>query len=128
MLTQLLFRGDYTVDDLIDTIEGNRKYVRCIYAYNKADIISLEEVDALARQPHSVCISCYMSLGLEYLLERVWDAMGLVRVYTKKVGCKPDFAEPVILSADRGGTTVENFCNHLHRVRIDASLNRRRRF
>ena len=31
--------------------------------------------------------------------------------------CKPDFAEPVILSVDRGGTTVENFCNHLHRVR-----------
>jgi hypothetical protein len=33
--TQLLFRGDYGVDELIDTIEGNRKYIRCIYAYNK---------------------------------------------------------------------------------------------
>ena len=24
-------RGDYDVDDLIDVIEGNRKYVKCIY-------------------------------------------------------------------------------------------------
>lgn len=28
---------------------------------------------------HDCDISCYMKLGLEYLMERVWDAMGLVR-------------------------------------------------
>jgi len=39
---------DITVDDLIDKIEGNRKYVKCIYAYNKIDSISLEEVDLIA--------------------------------------------------------------------------------
>jgi len=27
--------------------------------------------------------------------------MGQVRVYTKKVGHKPDFGEPVVLTADR---------------------------
>jgi len=112
---ELLFREDVTVDDLIDVIEGNRRYIRCLYVYNKADACSLEEVDELARKPNSVCISCYMSLGLDYLLERMWDDMGLVRVYTKKTGSKPDFTEPVILSADRGGSSVENFCNHLHR-------------
>jgi len=56
-----------------------------------------------------------MDLGLDYLLERMWDAMGLVRVYTKKQGNKPDFEEPVILSDNRGGTSVEKFCEHLHR-------------
>jgi len=30
-----------------------------------------------------------------------------VRVYTKKVGHKPDFGEPVVLTQDRGGTTME---------------------
>ena len=46
MLTfeQVLFREDYTVDDLIDVIEGNRKYVRCLYVYNKIDTLSIEEV------------------------------------------------------------------------------------
>lgn len=43
----VIFRGDYDVDDLIDVIEGNRKYVKCVYAYNKIDTISIEEVDKL---------------------------------------------------------------------------------
>lgn len=42
------FRGDYDDDDLIDIIENNRKYVKCVYVYNKIDTISIEEVDALA--------------------------------------------------------------------------------
>lgn len=34
-LLQLLFKEDCTVDDLIDVIEGNRRYVKCLYVYNK---------------------------------------------------------------------------------------------
>ena len=41
------FNGDYDVDDLIDVIEGNRKYVKCIYVYNKIDTISIEDVTYL---------------------------------------------------------------------------------
>jgi uncharacterized protein len=32
-----------------------------------------------------------------------------------QVGNKPDFNEPVVLSADRGGTTVENLCQNIHK-------------
>ena len=32
---EILFKEDITVDDLIDIIEGNRKYVKCLYVYNK---------------------------------------------------------------------------------------------
>jgi ribosome-interacting GTPase 1 len=39
------FRGDYDVDELIDVIEGNRKYVKCLYVYNKIDTVSIEEVN-----------------------------------------------------------------------------------
>lgn len=28
---EILFREDANVDDLIDVIEGNRKYVKCLY-------------------------------------------------------------------------------------------------
>ena len=41
------FHGDYDVQDLIDTIEGNRKYVKCVYVYNKIDTISIEDVEEL---------------------------------------------------------------------------------
>lgn len=33
--SQLLFKEDCSVDDLIDVIEGNRRYVKCLYVYNK---------------------------------------------------------------------------------------------
>ncbi|XRB19382.1 developmentally-regulated GTP-binding protein [Pseudoscourfieldia marina] len=111
----VLFRGDHTVDELIDVIEGNRKYVPCLYVFNKIDMLCIEEVDEIARRENTVPISCYMELNLDGLLARMWETMSLVRVYTKKRGGKPDFDEPVVLSADRGGTRVENFCNHLHR-------------
>lgn len=111
---EVLFREDCTADDLIDCIEGNRKYIRCLYVYNKIDVMSIEEVDELARRPNSVPISCSMRLGLDHLLARTWRAMDLRRVYTKKVGSKPDFEEPVMLSEARGGLTMEAFCSHLH--------------
>jgi len=42
---EILVKDDSTVDDLIDAIEGNRKYVKCLYVINKIDTISMEEVD-----------------------------------------------------------------------------------
>lgn len=60
---QILFREDATVDDLIDVIEGNRKYMKCVYVYNKIDVIGIDDVDRLARQPNSVVISCNLKVG-----------------------------------------------------------------
>lgn len=50
------------MDDLIDVIEGNRKYMKCIYVYNKIDVIGIDDVDRLARQPNSVVISCNLKV------------------------------------------------------------------
>eukprot|EP00227_Mantoniella_beaufortii_P006988 CAMPEP_0197614644 /NCGR_PEP_ID=MMETSP1326-20131121/59629_1 /TAXON_ID=1155430 /ORGANISM="Genus nov. species nov., Strain RCC2288" /LENGTH=409 /DNA_ID=CAMNT_0043183517 /DNA_START=185 /DNA_END=1414 /DNA_ORIENTATION=+ len=110
---ELLFREDCTVDQLIDALEGNRKYIRCLYVYNKVDVLTIEEVDSLSKRPDSVCISCFLELGYEPLLRRMWDSMGLVRVYTKKTGNKPDFVEPVVLADHRGGCSVKQFCNQI---------------
>lgn len=38
-------------------------------------------------------------LNLDRLLAKMWEAMGLVRVYTKPQGQQPDFGDPVVLSA-----------------------------
>jgi ribosome-interacting GTPase 1 len=62
------FRGDYDVDELIDVIEGNRKYCKCLYVYNKIDTISIEEVDEISSEPLNACISVHMELGLDILL------------------------------------------------------------
>ncbi|OZJ02672.1 Developmentally-regulated GTP-binding protein 2, partial [Bifiguratus adelaidae] len=81
---EVLIREDITVDDFIDVVLGNRKYLKCVYCYNKIDQITIEEVDRLAREPHTVVVSCEQDLNLDYLLSYIWKELDLVRVYTKR--------------------------------------------
>ena len=37
LIIKVLFREDATPDQLIDVILGNRKYMSCLYVYNKID-------------------------------------------------------------------------------------------
>ncbi|EGC34556.1 hypothetical protein DICPUDRAFT_79695 [Dictyostelium purpureum] len=108
----LVIRCDPTVDEVIDAIEGRRSYIRCLYVYNKMDHMSMEDVDRLSRQPHSVVISCNMNLNLDFLLDKIWDYLNLVRVYTKLRGAPPDFNDALIL---RQGATMEDVCRYLHK-------------
>jgi len=108
----VMIREDITVDEFIDVLIGNRKYMPCLYVLNKVDGISLEEVDRLARQPHTVVISCELGLNLDYLLDRIWEDLGLVKVYTKKRGAHPDLTDPICL---RKGSTIEDVCHGIHR-------------
>lgn len=109
---ELVIREDVTVDQFIDVIEGNRKYMPCLYVINKVDTVNLKEVDRFARKPHHLVISVTHKLNLDRLLEKIWDYLNFTRVYTKPRGMRPEFAEPVIL---RKGCTVEHFCHSVHR-------------
>jgi len=111
---EVLFRGDYTIDQFIDIVVGNRIYMPCLYVFNKIDQISLEEVDRIARTKNSVVISCTDKLNLEYLKDRIWEGLNMIRVFTKKPGEKPNLAdeEGIIL---RNGATVEHCCHAVHR-------------
>jgi len=84
----------------------------CLYVYNKVDAISLEQVDRLARLPKTVVISCEMDLNLDYLVDRIWEELHLVKIYTKKRGAHPDLSDPICL---RKGATIEDVCNGIHR-------------
>lgn len=110
---EVLLREDCTEDELIDVITANRVYLPCLYVYNKIDQISIEEVNRLAHQPHTVVVSCNMKLNLDYLLETLWEYLALLRVYTKKPGAPPDFDDGLIL---RRGCTIEHVCHTIHRT------------
>ena len=97
----MIFRDDYGVDELIDVIEGNRKYVKCLYVYNKIDTVCIEDVDRLARLPHSTVCSIRLNLNVDTVLELIWEYMGLLRIYTKRRAEPPSFDEPVVLSPSR---------------------------
>lgn len=100
-------------------LQGNRKYIRCLYVYNKIDAISLEEVNELARQPDSVAISCSLKLGYDMLLEKIWEKLELVRIYTKRPQRAPDLQEPIILTNDRNGVTIKSVVEQIHKNLIN---------
>ncbi|KAG2156512.1 developmentally regulated GTP-binding protein [Suillus bovinus] len=108
----VMIREDITTDEFIDVLIGTRKYIPCLYVYNKIDAISLELVDKLARTENTVVISCEMDLNLDYLIERIWESLELVKVYTKKRGARPDLSDPVCL---RKGATIEDVCLGIHK-------------
>ncbi len=77
------FKCDATADDLIDIIEGNRIYIPCIYVLNKIDQISIEELDIIYKIPHSIPISANHEWNFDDLLDKMWEYLSLVRIYTK---------------------------------------------
>lgn len=103
-----------TVDDFIDTImRDHRKYIKCLYVYNKIDSVSLDFLDELAREPHTVVMSCELDLGIQDVVDRCWEELRLIRVYTKRKGVDPDFSEALIV---RNGSSIEDVCDQIHRT------------
>ncbi|KAG5718757.1 hypothetical protein E4T56_gene2642 [Termitomyces sp. T112] len=102
-----------TADDLVDVIEGNRVYIPALYVLNKIDAISIEELDLLYKIPMSVPISSREWLNVDELIDKMWQTLDLVRVYTKPRGLPPDYSQPVVLR--RGKCSVEDFCSSIHK-------------
>lgn len=104
----IAIRCDATIDDLIDVLEArSRSYIPVIYALNKIDAISIEELDLLYRIPNACPISSERGWNVDELLEQMWDKLNLRRIYTKPKGREPDYDTPVVLKG--GAYTVEDF-------------------
>ncbi|KAL2865629.1 putative GTP binding protein (Gtp1) [Aspergillus lucknowensis] len=103
-----------TIDDFIDVImKDHRKYIPCLYVYNKVDSVSIEFLDQLAREPHTAVMSCELDLAVQDVVDRIWKELRLMRVYTKRKGVEPDFSEALIV---RNNSTIEDVCDQIHRT------------
>lgn len=51
--------------------------------------------------------------NFDELLEKIWQYVGMVRIYTKPRGQIPDYNSPVILHQDT--RMVEDFCEKIHK-------------
>jgi ribosome-interacting GTPase 1 len=106
------------IDRLIDGVMDNRVYLPSIVTVNKADLIDpdyLPTVEENLRDhdidpDEAVFISAEEGKGLDALKERIWDGLGLIRIYMDKPGRGVDYDEPLIL---RSGDTVEDACEKL---------------
>jgi len=106
------------IDELIDGVMDDRVYLPSLVAVNKADLIEpdyKETVDADLEShgidpAEAVFISAEAEKGLDALRERIWDELGLIRIYMDKPGRGVDFEEPLVL---RDGDTVGDACEKL---------------
>ncbi len=57
-------------------------------------------------------VSCSTGEGIEELRERIYEALSIVRVYTKVPGKKPDMDKPYVVSR---GTTIIEFAAIVHK-------------
>lgn len=108
----VVLREDTTVDQFIDVIEGNRKYMPCLYVYNKVDSISMEEMDRLSALPHSVVLSLHWDLNVDEVIDEIWEHLNIIRIYTKKHGSHPDFGKPFVVKRN---SSVEHICKRIHK-------------
>ncbi|QLG28632.1 50S ribosome-binding GTPase [Halorarum halophilum] len=109
---------DLTIDELIDGVMDNRVYLPSMVAVNKADLIDedylptvKENLRAHDLDPDEVTfISAEEGRGLDGLKDRIWETLGLIRIYMDKPGRGVDYEEPLVL---REGDTVGDACEKL---------------
>uniref|UniRef100_A0A2K5Q2F4 OBG-type G domain-containing protein n=1 Tax=Cebus imitator TaxID=2715852 RepID=A0A2K5Q2F4_CEBIM len=80
-------------------------YIPCIYVLNKIDQISIDKLDIIYKVPHCVPISARHRWNFDDLLEKIWDYLKLVRIYTTPKGHGASYSR----------TTVEDFCMKIHK-------------
>lgn len=114
MNAQVRVNCNATIDEIIDVIEGGRKYCPCIYVMNKIDQITIEELDIIAEVPHYCPICAHHEWNMDGLLDMCWKYMDLLRIYTKPKGQIPDYTAPVILPSEKN--TIEEFCIRIHKT------------
>ena len=106
------------IDRLLDGVMDNREYLPSLVTVNKADLIEPDylpnveaELEARDIDPEdAIFISAEKEKGLDGLVERIWEELGLIRIYMDKPGRGVDREEPLIL---REGDTVDDACEKL---------------
>ncbi|MEK6943121.1 MAG: GTP-binding protein [Nanoarchaeota archaeon] len=111
--SSIVLREDVTDDQLIDAIEGNKRYIPGITILNKMDMVDekeLERVKAIVKP--DICISAEKKLNTEELKDLIFKKLEFMRVFCKEAGKRADTDVPVIM---RQGNTMRDMCMKLHK-------------
>jgi len=111
--SSIVIREDITDDQLIDAIEGNKKYVPAIIVLNMIDMVNPKEMERVKTivKP-DICISAENKINTEELKEIIFRKLEFMRVYCKETGKKADIEVPLIM---RKGNTLRDVCGKLHK-------------
>jgi small GTP-binding protein len=106
----VMIREDVTLDRFIDATCTNRVYFKAIVVFNKIDLLSEKEREMLPKD--FLRISSLTGEGIEDLKKIIWEKLGLMRIYMKKIGKDPDMEKPLII---KEGSTVFDVAERIHK-------------
>jgi len=111
---RVLVREDFTADQLIDVISGNRVYPPALTAINKIDLVNQGFLDELKERLKTsfIPLSANSNVNISLLKEAIYRKLNFIRIYLRPKGGETDYEEPLII---RNGSTVRDVCNKIHR-------------
>ncbi len=102
----VLLREKVDLDGIVDAVAKNLVYVPSLTVINKVDTVKGElKIKGLG-------ISALKGKNIEELKDAIWEKLGLIRIYLKRIGKEPDMKGPLIMGA---GVTVRDVCRRIHK-------------
>ncbi|MGV8141401.1 MAG: OBG GTPase family GTP-binding protein [Candidatus Woesearchaeota archaeon] len=109
----IVVRTDIDVDEFIDVLEGNKKYIPAIVVVNKIDLATEKQVEKVIKDLKAdLAISAKDKIYIEQLKELIFEKLDLIRIYLKEPSKEADLKIPIIISRN---SKVEDVCNKLHK-------------
>ena len=113
MNADVLIRSPIDIDDFIDCIEGNKKYLPAITCVTKIDLTDVLSVDKVRKELNAdVMVSAEQGLNMEMLKELIFQKMNFMRIYMKEPRKEADTVKPFII---RCNSSIRDVCEKLHK-------------
>ncbi|MCA9478595.1 MAG: GTP-binding protein [Nanoarchaeota archaeon] len=109
----VVLRSDITIDQFIDCIEANKKYMPSLTVLNKADLVPEQELKRIMKKYHAdLAISAQNNINTDELRELIFSKLDLIRIYLKEPTKAADLDEPLIVFRN---FSVGDVCKKLHK-------------
>ncbi len=109
----VLIRSPIDIDDLIDCIEGNKKYLPAITCITKMDLVDVNAVTKVKKELNAdIAVSAEQNLNIEPLKELIFQKLDFIRIYMKEPRKNADMDVPLII---RRNSTIKDVCEKLHK-------------
>lgn len=106
---EIIIRQKITTESLIDAFSSNKVYVPAVFVLNKIDLIKKEEKQHFPFKD-VILISAEKEINLDILREKIWEKLGLIRVYLVRKGEKPSFNNLIIM---KKGQTLKDLAKKI---------------
>ncbi|MBT3836082.1 GTP-binding protein [Candidatus Woesearchaeota archaeon] len=109
----VLIRSPINMDQFIDCIESNKKYVPAIICLTKGDMATAAQIRKVKKQIGAdLVLSAHNNVGIDELKDMIFDKLDFMRIYMKEPRKEADMNEPMILQTK---SSLKDVCLKTHK-------------